>query len=106
MAGCSDPDCKASIMRCLNNKVPKKVLYGAFVVFGLPLLITGIKVWSGQEADPLRYVEKKEMVEYGKEQVRLRESVDHMKKDLQEIKDGQTEGQKDIKEILRHLRKP
>ena len=35
--------------------VPKKWLWIGFVIVGLPLLMTGLKVWSGQEADHLRY---------------------------------------------------
>lgn len=88
----------------IREKVSYKVWSAILFAIAIPVVVTGIKVWSGQETDHLRYVEKSEMIEYGKEQARLRVAMEHMKKDIEDIKGGQKETQKDIKEILRHMR--
>ena len=106
----SKPDYDAfnKLKTCVATKTPKKTLWIAgwavFVVICIPLFITGVKVWSEQEADHLRYAEKSEMVEHGKDVTEMQVIVRHMGEDIQDIKDGQKEVKKDIKEILRHLR--
>ena len=101
---CKSPKCHERLTLCLQKKVSKKTLWAGLCVIGIPLLVTGIKVWSGQETDPLRYVEKKEMARHGKEVAGIKATVNHLIKDIREIKVGQREAQKDIKEILRYMR--
>ena len=100
-----------SLKSCVRTKTPKKVLWaGGWAVFlfiVLPLLLTGIKVWSGQESDHLRYVDKDELVEYGKTQIKLQTTVEHMADDIRELKEdqkaAQKAAQKQFDEILRRL---
>ena len=93
---------------CVSKKVPKRTLWIAgwaiFVVILIPLFLTGIRVWSGQESDHLRYAEKSELVVHGKNVTEIQVVVRHMGEDIQEIKQGQEDVKTDIKEILRHLR--
>ena len=49
------PDGLSGVAACVKNAVPKKWLWIGFVVIGIPLLVTGIKVWFGQESAHLRY---------------------------------------------------
>lgn len=51
---------------CVGKKINKKVVWIIFAVIGLPLLITGIRVWSGQESDPLRYATRNELADLAK----------------------------------------
>ena len=89
---------------CAAKKMPKSWLWIGFLVIGLPLLVTGARVWSQQESDSLRYAEKQDVVDCQKKQLKLDEAVKHMNNDINEIKNSQYEAQKDIKEILRYLR--
>jgi len=105
---CQSPKCHEEIKLCLQKlgakKISKKALWTGLCIVGIPLLVTGIKVWSGQETDPLRYVEKKEMITHEKEAAAMKATVNHMIKDIREIKFSQRDAQKDIKEILRYMR--
>lgn len=92
------------ITKQLALKLTKKTMWAVLVVIGIPLFVTGVKVWSQQEHSDLRFAEKKELVEIDKRQTELRTVVKGLTDNIQEIKKGQEESQKDIKEILRHLR--
>ena len=104
MTDCEHPKCHEAFKLCLAKKVSKKAVWIAIIAIGLPLLATGVKVWSRQEADHLRFAEKKDLVECEREQTELQSAVKHMKGDLEEIRHSQVEARKDIKEILRYLR--
>lgn len=120
MDKCEHPECQSNIQMELNNKaskfdiellkkcsvkhVHKKHLWIALVILGLPLLITGVEVWSQQGSDHLRYVNKDDMAAHEKKQARLEEKVSHMAGDIRDIRIGQVEVQKDVKEILKYLR--
>jgi len=120
MAKCPDPKCHEemqlklkgkvkyddfnSLKRCVGHKVSKKVVWVVFVVVVLPLLVTGIKVWSGQEADPLRYATKDELATCNKDVVETKILIRQLKEDMREVKRGQEIQVKDTKEILRYLR--
>ena len=108
MTDCEHPKCHESLKLCLATKLPKKTawlaLWAMVVVIGIPLFSMGIQVWSGQENDHLRYVEKSEMVLHGRECVKTRAAVKHMADDMAELKKSQNEVQRDVKEILRHMR--
>ena len=84
--------------------VTKKSLWIAVVVIALPLFGIGAKVWSEQEADPLRYVNKTAFKACTNDISKLETSVVYIQKDLDTIKRNQLETQRDVKEILRHLR--
>ena len=84
MAECPNPECRQNVeglrhtvygkdgmhglVACIKDKVPKKWLWTGFTVLGLPLFITGIKVWSGQESDALRYAPLGRVVELERRQ--------------------------------------
>jgi len=123
MDGCTAPKCHEAMQLELNDKVDKKEFYelkrcsaknvskkAVWAVVGLlvPLIFilggVAINSWSQQESNHLRYVDKRDMVKHEKEQAKLRAVVENMGKDIEEIKSGQNEARKDIKEILRHLR--
>ena len=93
---------------CAAKKVPKKTawiaMWSILVVIGIPLFCTGVKVWSQQESDHLRFVEKTEMVEHERAQIKLQEVVRHLSEDMSELKAGQKEVMRDVKEILRNQR--
>ena len=91
---------------CVSKKVPKKTLWiicwAVFVVIAIPLFITGINVWSQQEADFLRYAQKEDVVKIQVVIEHLSKNIEEMKQD---IKEGQTKAQTDREEMLRLLRK-
>ena len=91
---------------CVSKKVPKKILWIAcwavFVVIAIPLFITGINVWSQQEADFLRYAQKEDVVKIQVVIEHLSKNIEEMKRD---IKEGQTKAQADREEMLLLLRK-
>jgi len=91
---------------CVSKKVPKKILWiicwAVFVVIAIPLFITGINVWSQQEADFLRYAQKEDVVKIQVVIEHLSKNIEEMKQD---IKEGQTKAQTDREEMLRLLRK-
>ena len=95
-----------AIKTCLIAKVPKKTLWvvcwAVFVVIAIPLFVTGINVWSQQEADFLRYAQKEDVVKIQVVIEHLSKKVEEMKQD---IKEGQTKAEKDREEMLRLLRK-
>ena len=104
MDDCKSPECHEKMKLFINKKVSKKTVWIAIIALGLPLLLTGVRVWSQQESDHLRYADKDDMVRMEKAQTELQTIVKHMRDDIQGIKNGQGEAQKDIKEILRYLR--
>lgn len=93
------------IMKCLQKKVSQKVVWILFVAIGLPLLVTGIRVWSQQESDHLRYAGKSELAIHEKRITRAEVIADNVIKDIAEIKTSQSETRKDIKEILKYMRR-
>ena len=108
MTDCEHPKCHESLKLCLATKLPKKTawlaMWALVVVIGIPVFSLGIQVWSGQENDHLRYVEKSDMVVHERESVKTRAAVKHMAEDMAELKKSQNEVQRDVKEILRHMR--
>jgi len=96
---------RESIKKCLRRKVSKKAVFIAFTVIGLPLLVTGIKVWSKQESDYLRYAEKIELAQCEKRLTKTEVIAETLARDIEDIKDLQTETRNDLKEVLRYLRK-
>jgi len=90
---------------CISKKVSKKTIWIALIALGLPLFITGIKVWSQQESDSLRYAAKAEMATHELRITEMQVVVKHLAEDIQEIKDGQAEAREDRREILRQLEK-
>ena len=89
---------------CAHTKMPKAWIWFGFVVLGIPLLVTGAKVWSQQESDDLRFASKEEVANCRTNQTKVEETVKHMNRDIIEIKTSQQETQKDVKEILRYMR--
>ena len=122
MTDCEHPKCHETMSRridsrvkfddfndlkaCVSKKVPKKILWivgwGVFVVIVIPLFITGINVWSQQEADFLRYAQKEDVVKIQVVIEHLSKNIEEMKRD---IKEGQTKAQADREEMLLLLRK-
>jgi len=122
MTDCEHPKCHETMSRridgrvkfddfndlkaCVSKKVPKKILWivgwGVFVVIVIPLFITGINVWSQQEADFLRYAQKEDVVKIQVVIEHLSKNIEEMKQD---IKEGQTKAQADREEMLLLLRK-
>ena len=105
---------------CVSKKTPKSWLWIGFVVIGLPLLITGAKVWSETERSADKYMPRDEMQKHITDHitdiVTCKEAAKHMGRIVDEIKSGQREmrdeikaGQietrREIKEILKLLAK-
>ena len=125
MDGCQTPKCHEAMLlklkgkadkkevqnlkTCTAKNVPKKALWIALVALGLPLLITGIKVWSQQESDHLRYVEKTEMAEHKDNMTKIQVVVEHLAEDMRNLRKdfnrNQDDAKRDRQEILRRLKK-
>jgi len=94
---------------CVKKKVPKKTLWIAlwaiFVVVMIPLFVTGIQVWSQQSADELRYAKKEKVHKLERDHTSFKATQEHIREDLNEIKESQRGTRQDVQEILRHLRK-
>ena len=105
---CDKPRCHEELKLCINRMVPKKTLWiicwGLFVVVVMPFGITAVKVWSQQASDSLRYVEKTELNQIRETQTETKKDIEYIKDDLQDLKSGQVEANKDIKEVLKYLR--
>jgi len=104
MNDCEHPKCHEHLKICMSKLVTKKAMWIVVVAFGLPLFITGVKVWSEQTSDHLRYVEKTEMIKHEKATAELKGVVTHMINDMAEIKANQKENRSDVKEMLRYMR--
>ena len=104
MTDCEHPKCHEHLKICMSKLVTKKAMWIVVVAFGLPLFITGVKVWSEQTSDHLRYVEKTTMAKHEKESAIMKEVVRHMAEDLKEVKANQKEVSRDVKEMLRYMR--
>jgi len=104
MDDCTAPKCHERIQMALKDKVSKKVVFAILLAVGIPLFITGVKVWSGQASDPLRYVTKQEMSVVTKDVIETKAIVKKLDDQMLDLKKNQNESQRDIKEILRHLR--
>ena len=101
---CPDPSCHEKLKLCLHSLVPKKALWIGLVILGLPMLVTGIKVWSQQESDKLRFADKEGMYRIEQDSATIKVIQNRIIKDLEEIKTDQKEMQQDIKKILNHVR--
>lgn len=121
MTDCEHPKCHETMSRridarvkfdtfndlkaCVLKKVPKKTLWvvcwAVFVVIAIPLFITGINVWSQQEADHLQYAQKEDMI-------KVQVIIEHLSKDIKEIKQdikaGYAKAQTDREAMLKLLR--
>ena len=104
---CNVEGCHEGIKMCVkevkHSMVQKKVLWaicwGLFVVVHIPVGITGIKVWSQQESDNLRYVPRADLDSVRNVQTEVRTKQNRVLEDLRELKAGQAEARKDMKEI-------
>ena len=101
---CEHPTCHEAMKMCIHKMVTKKAMWIAVLALGVPIFVSGVKVWSQQEADILRFADKGEVAQCKTNQTKLDEKVLHMNVDLIEIKTSQHETQRDVKEILRYMR--
>lgn len=105
---CETPKCHEQLKLCIEKKVSKKTMWricwGAFGLIGLPFLLMSIEVWSRSEHGDKAYIPRTEMEEHIVAISTCRENMARVFKDIEEIKEGQKENGRDIKEILRHLR--
>lgn len=83
---CENSECREEIITSLTKKVPKYWLWIGFIIIGLPLLITGINVWSGQASDSLRYAPVRDVVDCRIRIGRLEEANQYTQRTLIEIK--------------------
>ena len=88
---------------CVHKKTPKSWLWTGFVIVGLPLLITGAKVWSETSHNSDKYMTREEMLTHVTDIVKCKENTKHMSEVLKEIQAGQRETRQDVKEILKIL---
>ena len=115
MTDCNSPKCHEGITSELGKLVSKKTVWVFLAVIGIPLLVTGVQVWSQQEADYIRFAQAKievdlkyatkESVEECKRQLVESKTIQrNILEDLEDLKEGQREASKDIKEVLKYLR--
>ena len=93
---------------CTRKKVSRKTAWSIVcLLFPLIIILSGvaIKGWSRQEAAHLKFAEKEELTEYQRETTKVKTAVGHLVEDMRELKKGQNEVQRDIKEILKRLPK-
>ena len=102
---CEHPKCHENLKLSMSKLVTKHTLWVALAVVGIPLLATGVKVWSQQEADHLRYADKESMNAHERRLMNQEATVKHMADDIKTIQRSQDETRKDIKEILRYMRR-
>ena len=94
-------DGTGGVVGCLKNKVSKTALWTVIVVIGIPLFITGVKVWSSNEASELRFAAATEMHAI-KERMSVSEAhFKSMCESLADIKLTLIEVRKDIKRLDR-----
>ena len=101
---CEHPKCHEHLKVCMGKMVTKRTMWAALIVLGLPLLVTGVKVWSQQESDHLRYADRESLIEHSERLTKQEMAVKHMADDIKDIQINQQEARKDIKEILRYMR--
>ena len=101
---CPDPDCREDLLTRIGKCVKKHTLWITFIAVGLPLLGVNVGVWSEVTHLDDKYLTKKEMEEHIKDISVCKELMKRLPADMQEIREGQKENSRDIKEILRHLR--
>jgi len=115
MTDCDHPKCHESMLLCLNEKVSKKdllksklFLWGGITAIGIPLMVTGIKVWSGQESDFLRFASKSDHSAVKERVLKTEENLKYIKRDVREIREsqkGMSKDMRDIKDLLRKMEK-
>jgi len=92
---------------CVKKKVSKKTLcvmgLPLFALIIIPLFITGVQVWSEQDADELRYATKDRVHNIEKDHATFQAIQRHIKLDIAEIKESQRSTHRDIKAIKEML---
>jgi predicted PurR-regulated permease PerM len=105
---CSTPDCHEAMKLCIHKMLPRKTMWticwALFVVIVIPLGVTGVNVWSKQASDELRYATKTDVVSARQTQIVIQKDIEHIKADLKELMENQSESSKDTKDILKYLR--
>jgi len=95
-------DGTAGVVGCMKKMVTKKAAWTGFLLIGIPLLITGVKVWSGQNADPLKYAKKEDVIELQIRASLIEERYAHISEALKRLEKKLDETKKDLlKEIER-----
>ncbi len=90
----------SGIVGCLRGKMPKKWLWVAILVFGIPLLSVGVKLWADNASNDLKFA-KVEEVKQNETQIEvLKSQYCNIEATLSEIKKSQREMRKDIKKLL------
>ena len=90
----------SGIVGCLRDKMPKKWLWIAILVFGIPLLSVGVKLWADNASNDLKFAKVEEVKQHGSEIEVLKSKYDNVAVILQELKANQCEMRKDIKKLL------
>lgn len=102
---CNNPECRL----LLDTKVSKKniiiIAWAMFVVIGLPVLVTGIKVWSGQEASPLRYANKESVSKLAERQSLVEKDISNINRQILDIKKSQEKTELDMRETQNDIKK-
>ena len=78
-------DGMGGIVGCLKKMLTKKQSWIFLVIILLPLVVTGIKVWSGQESNPFLYATKSENAEQESRIIRLEEQYKNIISSLKRV---------------------
>lgn len=97
------PEGTTGLLGCLRKFVTKKAVWIAITAIGIPLIATGIKVWSGQEHAPLRYASKAEITEFRSDLAALQANQRYFKETMDEIKSDRKEQSKTLELIYQKL---
>jgi len=100
-----ESDCREELLGLIHGRISKRVFWVLLAAFGLSIGTTGIKVWSKQESDSLRYANKAEMSTVRETQSIVKNDINRIKEDLNYLKEIQRETQGDVKEILKYMGK-
>ena len=93
----------AKVRKCLDGKLTKKFVGTIAALVGIPLITVGAGIWA--ETKHLdKFVTQDEISAHIADIRECKTVTEAMQETLKDIKDGQKENSKDIKEILRHLR--
>jgi len=119
MDGCQDPKCREEILlnikdkvsyrdfnplkTCVGTKIGRKAVWSGFIALIAVLSIVA-GVWSQQKSD-LPSTNRDAIADCETLQAGTRSTLDHVLKEVEQVGRNLTENQRDIKEILRHLRK-
>lgn len=92
-------DGTGGIVGCMKQFVKKKTVWIALIAIGIPLIVTGIKVWSSQEQSVLKYATIECITDLDKRITRNEDRFEYIDATMTRIERIQNEIKKEIKKM-------